>query len=96
MKIEFDKIKSARNEKERRLPFTMVEDFTFDTALIKEDTRSNYPERRFVATGYLKQRLCILCFTPVKGGIRVISLRKANKREIKAYEKEKTGKTVDR
>ena len=29
-----------------------------------EDVRENYPERRFVATGYLDGRLHVLCFTP--------------------------------
>jgi uncharacterized DUF497 family protein len=32
----------------------------------------------------------VLCFTPVEGGIRVISFRKANSREIKTYEQART------
>ena len=31
------------------------------------------------------QRLHVLCFTPVPGGIRVISFRKANLREVKSH-----------
>ncbi|MBT9476496.1 BrnT family toxin [Polaromonas sp.] len=31
-------------------------------------------------------RLHVLCFTPIDGGIRVISFRKANPREIRSYE----------
>ena len=30
-------------------------------------------------------RLHVVVFTPVNGGVRVISFRKANKREVKAY-----------
>ncbi len=39
--------------------------------------------------GYLEARLHVLCFTPIEEGIRVISFRKANKREINRYEQEK-------
>ncbi|MCW9733807.1 hypothetical protein L5B97_10105 [Avibacterium sp. 20-15] len=34
-------------------------------------------------------RLHILVFTPIKTGIRVISFRKANAREVKKYEDRK-------
>ena len=90
MRIEFDQNKSQRNARERRLPFTMAADFDFSTARVVEDQRSNYPERRFVALGYIGRRLHVLCFTPILDGIRVISLRKANTREVKLYGKEKS------
>jgi len=38
----------------------------------------------------IRDRLHVLCFTPVVNGIRVISFRKANKREIKDYEQART------
>lgn len=50
-----------------------------------EDTRFEYPERRFVGVGWLDSRLHVICFTPIAGGIRVISFRKANGREVKRY-----------
>ena len=90
MRIEFDENKSQRNARERRLPFTMAADFDFSTARVVEDRRSNYPERRFVALGHIGRRLHVLCFTPIVDGIRVISLRKANTREVKIYSKEKS------
>lgn len=52
-----------------------------------------YPEPRYFSFGMIGKRLHYLCFTPVTGGIRVISFRKANKREIAKYEK--TFKTSD-
>ncbi len=55
-----------------------------------EDTRQDYPEQRFVAVGYLCSRLHVLCFTPITGGMRVISFRKANSREVKRYESQTT------
>ncbi|MGO9263779.1 MAG: BrnT family toxin [Candidatus Binataceae bacterium] len=90
MKVEFDENKSQRNAKEWRLPFTMAADFDFSTARAVEDLRSRYPERRFVALGYIGRRLHVLCFTPIVDGIRVTSLRKANTREVKIYGKEKS------
>lgn len=87
MKIDFDPEKSIKNCHERALPFELAIEFDWETAILAEDSRHAYPERRFVAIGYLKERLHVLCFTPIKDGIRVISFRKANLREIKRYEK---------
>ncbi len=54
MKIEFDPAKSAKNDRERGLPFDLVADFDWEGAAYVEDTRFSYPERRFVAVGYLE------------------------------------------
>lgn len=86
MKIEFDTAKNDRNIDERSLSFERAADFDFNTALVQQDVRKPYPEVRFVALGFLDARLHVLCFTPVDGGIRVISFRKANAREIRNYE----------
>jgi uncharacterized DUF497 family protein len=88
MNIEFDSTKSEKNRLGRGLPFECVIDFEWETALYSEDVRQLYSERRFVAIGYLNERLHVLCFTPISNGVRVISFRKANLREIKRYENE--------
>ncbi len=85
MKIEFDLIKSRKNAEERDLPFDLVVEFLWDTATTIEDKRIVYPEPRFVSTGYVGRRLHVVCYTPINGGVRVISFRKANNREIKRY-----------
>lgn len=85
MRIEFDPAKSARNAQERQLPFDLVVDFRWETAVFSHDLRKPYPEPRIIATGYLGERLHLVCYTPVPDGIRVISFRKANKREIRDY-----------
>ena len=87
MHIEFDASKNDTNVRERGLSFERASDFDFDSAIIKPDTRKPYPEVRYVALGFLDARLHVLCFTPVEDGIRVISFRKANLREVKHYEK---------
>jgi len=85
-KIEFDPDKSEKNFRERGLPFHIVRDFDFETALVQPDDRHAYPEPRYVSIGDLNNRLHVVCFTSIAGGIRVISLRKANSREVKRYE----------
>ena len=57
----------------------------FETALIGSDDRHDYSEVRCVALGYLNGRLHVLCFTETHHGIRVISFRKANSREVNLY-----------
>jgi uncharacterized DUF497 family protein len=90
VRIDFDPTKNDTNIRERGLPFERAADFDFDTAIVWQDTRKPYPEVRFVALGVLDARLHVLCFTPVEGGIRVISFRKANPREVKDYEQTQT------
>jgi hypothetical protein len=90
--IEFDDAKSRRNAGERGLPFERAAEFEWETAIYEEDARKDYGERRTVAIGFLEERLHVLCFTPIGDGVRIISFRKANTREVKAYEQE----TADR
>jgi uncharacterized DUF497 family protein len=88
MHIEFDATKNQANIVLRNLSFELAAYFDFATARVYQDTRKEYPEARFVALGFLDQRLHVLCFTPVAGGIRVISFRKANNREVRTYDKQ--------
>ncbi|MDO9262657.1 MAG: BrnT family toxin [Desulfosalsimonadaceae bacterium] len=90
MRIDFDLAKSDKNGHDRGLPFERAAEFEWDSATFVEDERNQYPERRFVAVGYLEKRLHVICFTPVPGGVRIISFRKANVREAKNYGKKLT------
>ena len=88
MQIEFDDAKNVANVRSRDLSFEQVVDFDFETAFFKQDTRRDYGETRIRALGFLEDRLHALVFTEIANGIRVISFRKANKREVKIYEQE--------
>lgn len=90
MKISYDPVKNARNIRVRGLSFDDVANFEFKTALIEIDNRVEYGEIRYVALGKLAERLHVLCFTETKNGIRVISFRKANLREVNRYAKTQT------
>jgi uncharacterized DUF497 family protein len=84
-RLEFDPAKSERNARERGLPFGRVADFDWQSAIVAADARRDYGETRLVATGFLDGRLHVLCFSRIQDGIRVISLRKANRREVTDY-----------
>ncbi len=88
MNIEFDAAKSARNAKERGLPFDMAAKLDFDTAVIKPDIRRNYGEPRYQAFGLIDDRLYFSAFSVRGDAVRIISLRKANAREVRFYEQE--------
>ena len=85
--IEFDWVKCQRNVVERNLSFERANEVDLEAALISRDERQNYGEDRYVALCHLDKRLHVLCFTETIRGIRVISFRKANKREVLHYEK---------
>ncbi len=86
MDITYDPVKNARNIELRGLSFDQVADFDFESAIIWIDDRKDYPEVRYAALGWLAKRLHAVVFTETPNGIRVISLRKANKREVRLYE----------
>lgn len=86
MEISFDSAKNERNVIDRGLAFTLVEQLDWAGAVIEEDIRKNYGEPRYFALGMLGERLHALVFTPRAGKVHVISLRKANQREVKFYE----------
>jgi uncharacterized DUF497 family protein len=81
MRLTYDPAKSQRNEKDRGLSFALAKDFDWSCALIVEDTREDYNERRYQALGYIDEHLHMLVFTPRDGAVHVISLRRANQRE---------------
>jgi uncharacterized DUF497 family protein len=85
LKIAFDPAKSEENFRARGLPFDRAAHFDFETALVYIDDRHVYPETRYVAIGQVDSRLHVLCFAEIDDGIRVISFRKANAREVNRY-----------
>ena len=82
-------IKSARNQTERGLSFELVEQMDWLTARVREDRRRDYGEVLLQIFAKLRGRLYAAVVTPRGRDLRVISFRKANDREVKAYEQEK-------
>ncbi len=86
MEIEWDNAKRQQTLKERGLDFADVALIDWETALIFDDERQDYGEKRQTAMGYLNGRLVIVAFTVRGETLRVISLRKANRREQRVYD----------
>jgi len=85
VKITYDPAKDAANLKCRGLSFDQAVELDWTSAVIIEDTRKDYGERRFRVFGYIGERLYALVFTPRGDAVHVISFRKANGREMKRY-----------
>ena len=90
MKIVYDPAKNDRNVRERGLSFERVADFDFANAVFLIDGRRDYGEVRRLAIGHVEDRLHVLCFVERPDGIRVVSFRKANKREIRSHAQAQT------
>jgi uncharacterized DUF497 family protein len=54
--------------------------------LVVEDRRKDYGEHRYNALGMLDDLVVSIVFTPRNDGLRIISMRRANKKERQAYE----------
>jgi len=87
VKIDFDPAKSARNAKERGLPFELVAEVDWSAAHTIVDRRRDYGEARFLAFAPMNGRLHVVCYCIRGEAFRIISFRRANKREERAYEK---------
>ena len=89
MRVTFDPAKNDRNVAERGLSFELVADLHWETALVEEDTRRDYGERRMRVFGHLDRRLHVAVITMRGEVLHVISFRKANNREVNRYEQAK-------
>lgn len=84
--ISYDPVKNAANVAAGRPSFDEAEKFEFETAVFAIDARRDYGEERIVALGTVMGRLHALVYVKADRGIRVISFRKANDREIRRYD----------
>jgi uncharacterized DUF497 family protein len=82
MQIEFDPVKRAKTLEERGLDFSKANLIFAGKHLTREDIREDYDEQRFQTAGWLDERIVILIWTPRGEARRIISMRKANEREI--------------
>jgi len=85
MRYVFDAEKSSKNIEERGLSFEQVAELDWDSALIVEDSRMEYGEVRLRVMARLEGRLHVAVVTPRGEDLRVISFRKANRREERVY-----------
>ena len=85
LKIEFEEKKRIQTLLNRDLDFARAGEVFSRTIHIFEDLRRSYGERRFITLGFLDGRLTVVVWTVRGTKRRIISMRKANEREIKEY-----------
>lgn len=79
---DWDADKAQANLAKHGVAFEAVAGFDWQTAVEAEDTRYDYGETRMQALGKIGGRYHVLVYTWRADRIRVISLRKANRKEI--------------
>ncbi len=71
----------------RNFDFTyVISVFVDPNLLIERDQRWDYGEERFRALGLLDEKVFIVIYTKRLAAIRIISARRANRREVRRYE----------
>ncbi len=89
MNVTFDPSKDAANMAKHGVSLTEAAGFEWGSSLVSPDQRRDYGEPRMVALGYIGLRIMAVVFVerppeqPTER--RIISLRKANSREVKRY-----------
>ena len=90
MKLAFDPKKDAANVAKHGVSLAMADDLEWDTLECKQDTRREYGEPRQIGYAVAGDRLYCIVFVDRPADApterRVISLRKANSREVKQYD----------
>ncbi len=85
MKLTWDEAKRQKTLQERQLDFKDAVEILTQCHLQIPDERVDYGEPRFIVVGFLQQRMIVLVYTPRNEAKHIISMRKANEREIKKY-----------
>lgn len=87
MQIEFDPAKDASNQEKHGLSLALAAQLDWDASLVWVDDRHEYGELRMIALAPDSGILYYVAFVDRGETRRIISLRKANRREVKHYVK---------
>ena len=86
--FEWDEEKRINNVEKHGVDFSIVQELWNSSMLVVEDTRYQYNEKRWIAMTEFKKRVMVIVYTKrTLNTVRIISLRKANKREISYYDR---------
>lgn len=85
MDITYDPNKDIANQQKHGVSLAEAEQIEWDTALERLDNRNDYGEVRYTTLGAIGNRLYCVVYVEREGKRRIISLRKANKREVTKY-----------
>lgn len=85
MKIAFDPVKDADNQAKHGVSLALAVELEWDTLWAGQDVRHAYGEVRMIGYALISTRLYCVVFTERGEERRIISLRKANPREVRCY-----------
>jgi len=87
VQFDFDPGKDAANPSKHGLSLAAAAELSWDAALVWIDNRTDYGEVRMVALAPIGDILFVVAFVDREKARRVISLRRANRREVSHYVK---------
>ncbi len=85
MEVTFDPAKDASNRIKHGILLATAAKLEWDTTVTWPDTRKDYGEARQCGIGYVGLMLHFVVFVDRDASRRIISLRKANRKEVKRY-----------
>lgn len=85
MRIEFDPAKDEANRARHGVSLARAEQLDWDAALVWVDERFDYDELRMIALAPETNALYYVAFVDRGMARRIISLRRATRREVKHY-----------
>jgi hypothetical protein len=83
--FEWDDDKAAANLKKHKISFDVARRVFGDPGLIDEIDEGDYDEERFRAVGMIDGRLVAVIYTVREARVRIISARKATRKEQTDY-----------
>ncbi|MFE8646829.1 BrnT family toxin [Sphingomonas sp. NCPPB 2930] len=86
IEIAFDDAKDKANIAKHGISLAMARAIDWGDVLCAPDTRRDYRELREIGFAPVARRLYIVVFVQRSNTMRIISLRKANAREVKLYD----------
>lgn len=86
MSHEWDEAKNRENIAKHGIDFADAHRIFERPMLVRLDDRESYGEDRWIALGDLDGIIVVIVFTRREDRIRVISIRKANRRERETYQ----------
>ncbi len=85
MDYVFDPEKDRRNRAKHGVSLALAEILFHGAHATLTDDRFDYGEMRQIAFGLINQRLFVCVYADRPGARRIVSLRKANPREVRRY-----------
>ena len=85
MRIEFDPPKDIGNQAKHGVSLALAGELDWEAALVWVDDRFEYAELRMIALAPETNILYYVAFVDRGATRRIISLRRANRREVKHY-----------